>query len=370
MKTLLLVTAGLNRPEAGELERLELADQYPRASLFVKELNAEVLDERYIGNLKGLCGLVARFLPVSAAQVFLGFTLRGKYDAVVSWGEHLGMPLAAFLKLTMSNTPHVTLFSWISKPKKSRVLRRVHSHIDRIILMSSVQYQFASEVLEIPRTRLELLRWPVDSLFWRPMDTEPNMICSVGREMRDYGILIRALKNLNIRCHIAAAVFPGKKDSWIREVELEGPLPAHITIGRKSYAELRDLYARSRFLVMPLLPSDTDNGTTSILEAMAMGKPVICSRVKGQADVVQEGKTGFYVPAGDENALREKILYLWNNPGISERMGKEARKFVEEHHSLDRFVEKAKSVVLEVIAEHSGVKVDRRRRLDIPVSYQ
>lgn len=353
MRTLLLVTAGLNRPEPQDLERLEASDQYPRASLFVKKLNAQVLDERFIKNVRGLRGFISRALSVSMAQVFLGFTLRGKYDAVVSWGEHLGMPLALLLKLARSSTPHVTLFSWISKPKKARVLSAVHSHIDRMILMSSVQHQFAIQNLGIPHFKVPLCKWPVDTRFWRPMNTEPSMICSAGREMRDYGTLIKALRDLNIRCHIAAGVFPGKKDAWQKDIEETGPLPSCITIGKKSYGELRELYAQSRFLVMPLLPTDTDNGTTSILEAMAMGKPVICSRVRGQADVIQEGKTGFFVPVGDERALREKILYLWNNPDLAVQMGKEARKFVEENHSLDRFVEKVATIVAEAIEEKS-----------------
>jgi len=66
--------------------------------------------------------------------------------------------------------------------------------------------------------------------------------------------------------------------------------------------ELRDLYARSRFVVAPLVPSESDNGVTVILEAMVMGKPVVCSRTRGQVDVVQDGVTGIYVP-GDAVAV-------------------------------------------------------------------
>jgi hypothetical protein len=40
------------------------------------------------------------------------------------------------------------------------------------------------------------------------------------------------------------------------------PLPTGVTVGAKSYFELRELYARSRFVAVPLLPSDSDNGIT------------------------------------------------------------------------------------------------------------
>jgi glycosyltransferase involved in cell wall biosynthesis len=110
-----------------------------------------------------------------------------------------------------------------------------------------------------------------------------------------------------------------------------------VTKGRLTLPELRELYARSRFIVVPLMRSDTDNGITVILEAMAMGKPVICSRTRGQVDVIQEGVTGLYVPVGDAAALRTAILSLWNEPGRAEQMGKNARAYVEKCHTLEGF---------------------------------
>jgi glycosyltransferase involved in cell wall biosynthesis len=217
--------------------------------------------------------------------------------------------------------------------------------------MSSVQRNAALTRMNYPPEKLPLLNWSVDTKFWRPMLMDTDMICAVGREMRDYGTLLLALKDLNIPCHIAAGAFRGKKDAWITAVEQAGPLPAHITIGRKNYLELRELYARSRFLVMPILETDTDNGTTSILEAMAMGKAVICSRTQGQVDVIQDGKTGIFVPINDPDSLKNAIQYLWNNPEVADEMGKAGRQWVEKHHSLELWVGNLKTIVSDVITE-------------------
>jgi len=103
------------------------------------------------------------------------------------------------------------------------------------------------------------------------------------------------------------------------------------------------LMAVMQTVVVPLLPSDTDNGVTVILEAMAMGKPVICSRTRGQVDVIQEGVTGLYVPVGDAGALRAAILSLWNEPQRAQQMGRNARAAVEKHHTLEMFTATAKS---------------------------
>ena len=188
-----------------------------------------------------------------------------------------------------------------------------------------------------------LIRHYVDQVFYSPRAAEENLICGVGAEMRDYATLLEALRGTDLRCHIATdhVRIPGRlRVLRDRRVSIEnvgtwqGP---RVTGGRVSLTELRDLYAHSRFVVVPLVPSDSDNGVTVILEAMAMGKPVICSRTRGQVDVVQEGVTGLYVPVGDAAALRSAMLSLWNDPNRARQMGQNARAYVERYHSLERF---------------------------------
>jgi glycosyltransferase involved in cell wall biosynthesis len=118
---------------------------------------------------------------------------------------------------------------------------------------------------------------------------------------------------------------------------------ANITQGRMSLIELRKLYARSRFVVVPLMHSNTDNGVTVILEAMAMGKPVICSRTLGQVDVIQEGVTGLYVPVGDVAAMRAAVLSLWNEPARAREMGRNARAHIEKYHTMEKFTATTRS---------------------------
>ncbi|MGA9362884.1 MAG: glycosyltransferase family 4 protein [Bacteroidota bacterium] len=354
MKTITLVSMGKRLPEWSELHRLEAADEFIRASLFGDTLNTDLLDERFMENVPRLRHLLYKSLPNSVSQVLEAFLVRGDYDAVISWAEHLGLPFAMLLKLTGSHVPHIAIFSWISKPKKAGMLRKVHSHIDRLILMSTVQRDFALNVLHIPPSKVALLKWPVDQKFWRPMGCEADMICSVGSEMRDYPTLVEAVRGMDVDCHIAAGAQSDVVHPTIDAIWRAGPLPQNVTVGKKSCTELRTLYARSRFVVIPLHPSETDHGTTSILEAMAMGKPVICSRTEGQVDVIQEGCTGVFVPPGDSHALRDAIHYLWGHPDEAEKMGKAGRKYIEENHSLDQFVENVKSIVGDAISEYKN----------------
>jgi glycosyltransferase involved in cell wall biosynthesis len=362
MKTLTLVYGGLGEPPLTEIERREAADECPRVTLYQKRLSSVMLDEQDIASLPGRRGQLYRRLPVGLAQALVAFSQRNQYDAVVSWGERFGLPLAALLKATGARTPHVALFSWISTPRKAAFLRLVYSHIHRLVVWSSVQYDFAVNRIGIPASRLVQLRWLVDQQFWRPTHVQTDMICTVGREMRDYSTLIEAIRDWTVPCHIAAKVEVGKRDQWISDLGQGQPLPPHITIGAKPYTELRALYSRSRFVVIPLYPTDTDNGVTVMTEAMAMGKAVVCTRVDGQRDVLQDGVNGIFVPPGDARALREAIEYLWTHPEVCDRMGREGRKRIEQFHTLDQFVAGVRGAVEDVIAEtrrgRSGQRIE------------
>ena len=268
---------------------------------------------------------------------------RDEYDAIVSWGERLSLALTTVQRFARSKKPHIAMMCQFAKPNVQIPLRLFGGSLHGIISWTSVQRRYLIERLGFPSERVYLVRHFVDQLFYSPRAAEEDTICGVGAEMRDYPTLIEAMRGTDLRCHIAAdhVRIPHRirlaADRTVPADKLEIPPDAKITIARKTLPELRELYAHSRFVVVPLLPSESDNGVTVILEAMAMGKPVVCSRTHGQVDVIQDGVTGIYVPVGDPLALREAMLSLWNEPQLAHAMGARARAYVEQHHTLDQF---------------------------------
>ena len=95
--------------------------------------------------------------------------------------------------------------------------------------------------------------------------------------------------------------------------------------------ELRQLYADAAFVVVPLVEADFQSGITTILESMAMGRAVICTRTTGQCDTVVDGVNGIYVPPGDEGAMRAAIERLAADPVMAQRLGSAGRQWAEEH---------------------------------------
>jgi glycosyltransferase involved in cell wall biosynthesis len=80
-----------------------------------------------------------------------------------------------------------------------------------------------------------------------------------------------------------------------------------------------------------------------LLESLAMGVPVVSSRMAGVPECVIEGETGVMVPPGDADALADAIAGVSADPAIRRRMGQAGRRLMEEkfdkNRQFDRFIE-------------------------------
>lgn len=87
----------------------------------------------------------------------------------------------------------------------------------------------------------------------------------------------------------------------------------------------------------------------SVMEAMAMEKPVVAYNIRGVRDLVEDGVNGFLVPFGDVNGLAEKILYLIKHPEVAEEMGKKGREKVEREFSLNVILPQMEKLYREIL---------------------
>jgi len=81
-----------------------------------------------------------------------------------------------------------------------------------------------------------------------------------------------------------------------------------------------------------VLPSLAEATPTVLLEAQATGTPVVATNVGAVAEIIQDGQSGFLVPAADPDAIEAKLTYLADRPLLCVDMGRAGRRFVEEQH--------------------------------------
>lgn len=127
-----------------------------------------------------------------------------------------------------------------------------------------------------------------------------------------------------------------------------GPLEERVcaTIARHKYKDrvrflgmVKDVRTALALYDVLVLPSEIDGRPTVVLEALAMGIPVIASAVGGLPDLVREGQTGFLCRPGDTAAFARAITTLQEDRTLHARMRAAAREFAERELGVDRMLE-------------------------------
>jgi len=77
-----------------------------------------------------------------------------------------------------------------------------------------------------------------------------------------------------------------------------------------------------------------------LVEAMAAGLPIVATATTGSKEIIVDGKNGFLVLIGDEQALAKKILYLLNNPDKAKEIGRAGREIAKEKFSQEKIIGK------------------------------
>lgn len=73
----------------------------------------------------------------------------------------------------------------------------------------------------------------------------------------------------------------------------------------------------------------------TLLEAMALGRPVVVTKVGGMPEVVKDGQTGYLVPPEDHLLMAEAILKIIANPTLGAAMGESGRRQAEENYTFE-----------------------------------
>lgn len=89
-----------------------------------------------------------------------------------------------------------------------------------------------------------------------------------------------------------------------------------------------------------VLATFTEGISNSVMEYMALEKPVIATDGGGTSELVEDEVTGYLIKAGDEKELAEKILFLLDNQDICLRMGTEGRKRITEDFSFKKMIDR------------------------------
>jgi len=148
-----------------------------------------------------------------------------------------------------------------------------------------------------------------------------NYILLVGRDDR-----VKGVQYLKEAYSLIEKDFPGLKLILVGEGLPEGKL------------SLAGIKERMKNCFCLAVPSTTEGLPRVIMEAMALGKPVVGSRVGGIPDLIHDGKNGFLFEVGNSNELSEKLRALLSNREMAIEMGKKGRELIQGKFSNEKYI--------------------------------
>ncbi len=186
--------------------------------------------------------------------------------------------------------------------------------------------------------KIRIVRCGISEMFAEqvplPITARPNLVC-VARlaEQKGLPILIEAAAKLHrqgVDFHLEL-IGDGDLRGAIERLLDKHELRSHITLsGWQTEAQIRSAIERSRALV---LPSFAEGLPVVLMEALALGRPVISTRIAGISELVVDGECGWLIAAGDADALADAMIeVLTMDPDKLESLGQAGRAKVLEMH--------------------------------------
>jgi len=257
-----------------------------------------------------------------------------------------GAPAAALAKVPCVHTKHGVN----PDPSRRMWLRRAAcAMVDAYVAVTPTLARLAAERRECDSTRLHVIPNGIDTLRFSP-DADARrrvraelsipqsawVVGTVGRLSgeKNQALLIDAMAPLLDDGHQLVLVGDGaERERLMAHARATGrPELVHFAGARKdpeAWLNGFDAFA---------LTSDSEGLPLGLLEAMAVGLPVVATAVGGVPDVVEPGRTGALVARGDRDGLTAELQRLATLPAEGHEAARNARRMVLERHSTETMV--------------------------------
>jgi glycosyltransferase involved in cell wall biosynthesis len=203
--------------------------------------------------------------------------------------------------------------------------------------------RYSAAMLDAPPSKTSVIYGGADPERYRPEPGEPRSgILYVGRLTPHKGIdrLIEALPpgiTLTIAGSEGHDPRPPERDypALLRRMAAERDVRF---VSFPDDGDIAALYRRAAVLALPSVDitcygkrvAISELLSLTVLEAMASGTPVVCSRIGGVPEIVRDGETGYLVQPGNTDELRTRLTELATDASVARRMGQTARDLVME----------------------------------------
>jgi len=323
-----------------------------------------------------------RFIPIgrprpipssgSIARVTVSLWLAPKIRAVLEQEKfdiiHFHEPLMPMLctsVLRLSHTANVGTFHAchgkpgynFARPIGKWILRRWFRKLDGKIAVSKPAVEYAREnfpgYYNIIPNGVDVEHFSPDVSPIEEFDDGKLNILFVSRLEKRKGLnyLLQAFKQVKEEVPNSRLIVVGPGTRLRRRYEryvARSGLKDVVFIGLVTYDELPRYYKTADVFCAPAIGSESFG--IILLEAMAMGKPIVASSIEGYASVVSHGVDGLLVPPADKDQLAQALIALLNDKALRQEMGARGRiKALE--HSWERIARRVFAYYVRILRE-------------------
>jgi len=141
-------------------------------------------------------------------------------------------------------------------------------------------------------------------------------------------------------------------------------------LGRLSPDAVIEVVKGARFIIVP--STLYEGFPMCIVESFACGTPVLCSRLGGMIEIVQDHLTGLHFNPGDAQNLATTVEWAWNHPSEMVTMGRAARRKYERDYTADKNYSRLMEIYEQALATYGSRRQlpwsDRLRTLSLPIA--
>lgn len=280
----------------------------------------------------------------------LALCLAKRYSVVHTHDQQSLVYVAAPARVCGATVVHTKHGDTVEGIRRLVLRRAAAAFVHAFVAVSETTAQTARAHREVSEGKLLVVENGVDMTRFRPDEqarTELRHELGVGADARLIGTVGRQeqVKNPELLMRAAAPLLGADVHLLLAG---DGSLSARLSALAATLPNAESIHLVGRRDDVPRLLSALDIFALSsraeglplvILEAMATGLPVASTAVGGIAELVQDGRTGILVPAGDEQALRAALGSLLADLGRGRQMGRRGRALVQDRYSLNAMTE-------------------------------
>lgn len=322
---------------------------------YIKLNNYErkILFNKYLGKL------YLYFIKLPLALLF-------KYDIVWTHYDNDALFIAKLRKIPLINklmSKQIANFVWLIDNSRNFTDKKIIKtaalldKMEKVIYHSSTETEKFINIFNLNQEKLKCVHFGInfdaysyDKYMAKPSKIEEkfeNFVLSVGTDMhRDMNLLEELAYQMPNFNFVVCSCNPQYLNKKYKS--------NNVKVLKANLAEMRYLYSKCLCVIIPLKYNEHVSGCTTLLESVAMKKPVIISDTPGITEYIVNNKTGIVVPLKSIKEFKNSIEMVYNNKAYSNRLVENAYEYCKNRFTTDIWAKEHAEITKEILSINKG----------------